>query len=69
MKTVLCFGDSNTWGYDPATRSRFPSHVRWTGVIAERLWDGYRVIADAHGKLGEALAEEVRQLIGSPAKA
>ena len=46
MKTVLCYGDSNTWGYDPATRSRFPPHVRWTGVLAARLGDGYRVIEE-----------------------
>ncbi len=46
MKTVLCYGDSNTWGYDPSTRSRFPPHVRWTGVLAERLGDGFRVIEE-----------------------
>jgi lysophospholipase L1-like esterase len=22
MKTVLCYGDSLTWGYDPKSRSR-----------------------------------------------
>ncbi len=43
MKTVLCFGDSNTWGYDPvATASapfpiRHPHDVRWTGILAREL--------------------------------
>src|SRR5918995_379176 len=37
MRTVLCYGDSNTWGYDPATRKRYPPHVRWTGVLADQL--------------------------------
>lgn len=46
MKTVLCYGDSNTWGYDPATRSRYPSDVRWTGVLAERLGQAYRVVEE-----------------------
>ena len=47
MKTVLCYGDSNTWGYDPATRSRFPPTVRWTGVLADRLGaDYYHVIEE-----------------------
>ena len=46
MKTVLCYGDSNTWGFDPATRTRFPPHVRWTGLLAERLGTGYTVIAE-----------------------
>jgi len=33
--TILCYGDSNTWGYD--TRSylgeRYPEQVRWTGIL------------------------------------
>jgi lysophospholipase L1-like esterase len=46
MKTVLCYGDSNTWGFDPATRTRFPPDVRWTGVLAERLGSEYHVIEE-----------------------
>ena len=46
MRTVLCYGDSNTWGYDPATRERFPPHVRWTGVLATRLGAEYRVVEE-----------------------
>jgi len=46
MKTVLCYGDSNTWGYDPATRTRYRSHARWTGVLATRLGADYRVVEE-----------------------
>jgi lysophospholipase L1-like esterase len=46
MKTVLCYGDSNTWGYDPATRARYPPHVRWTGVLAARLGADFRVVEE-----------------------
>ncbi len=46
MKTVLCYGDSNTWGFDPATRTRFPPHVRWTGVLSARLGTDHRVIEE-----------------------
>ena len=46
MKSVLCYGDSNTWGFDPETRARFPPDVRWTGVLAKQLGDGYRVIEE-----------------------
>ncbi len=46
MRTVLCYGDSNTWGYDPATRTRFPSEVRWTGVLAARLGEEYHVVEE-----------------------
>lgn len=43
---VLCYGDSNTWGYDPASGQRFPPDVRWTGVMARELGEGYRVIEE-----------------------
>jgi len=46
MKTILCFGDSNTWGYDPATKERFSREVRWTGVLKQALGSGYEVIAE-----------------------
>jgi lysophospholipase L1-like esterase len=46
MLEVMCFGDSNTWGYDPATQERFPRNVRWTGVLQETLGNGYRVIEE-----------------------
>jgi lysophospholipase L1-like esterase len=46
MKTVLCYGDSNTWGYDPASKTRFPSDVRWTGVLRQQLGADYLVIEE-----------------------
>jgi lysophospholipase L1-like esterase len=47
MSTILCYGDSNTWGYEPATGNRFPEDVRWPGVLARELGDGFRVIEEA----------------------
>jgi lysophospholipase L1-like esterase len=46
MRTLLCYGDSNTWGYDPVTRGRYPPHVRWTGALATRLGAEYRVVEE-----------------------
>ncbi|HEV2109472.1 MAG TPA: SGNH/GDSL hydrolase family protein [Thermomicrobiales bacterium] len=46
MKTILCFGDSNTWGYDPSTRLRFDPSLRWTGMLQRGLGAGYRVIEE-----------------------
>jgi lysophospholipase L1-like esterase len=43
-RTLLCFGDSNTWGFEPGTMARYPRHVRWPGVVAERLGQGWHVI-------------------------
>jgi lysophospholipase L1-like esterase len=46
MREIMCFGDSNTWGYDPATGGRFGNDVRWTGVLQAALGPGYRVIEE-----------------------
>ncbi|MFO8063046.1 MAG: SGNH/GDSL hydrolase family protein [Spirochaetia bacterium] len=45
-KTILCYGDSNTWGWDPASMSRLGPQERWTGVLQEGLGTGYRVIEE-----------------------
>ncbi len=46
MKTVLCYGDSNTWGYNAATESRYPYEQRWTTVLARELGPEYLVIPE-----------------------
>ena len=37
MPTIVCYGDSNTHGYDAATGGRFARSVRWPGVLAAEL--------------------------------
>ena len=36
--TVLCYGDSNTYGYDPRSyfRDRYPADARWVDILAEK---------------------------------
>ena len=47
MKTVLCFGDSNTWGYVPGSEGeRFSREVRWPRRLASALGDDWDVIAE-----------------------
>jgi lysophospholipase L1-like esterase len=45
-KTILCYGDSNTWGFNPATFGRFPAGVRWTGVLRRALGADYVVVEE-----------------------
>lgn len=45
-KRIVCFGDSNTWGYDALTGGRFDDEVRWPGVLARELGSGYTVIEE-----------------------
>jgi len=49
MFEVLCYGDSNTWGFDPARRERFSSEQRWPGVLQKALGAGYHVIEEGLG--------------------
>ncbi|MBO5892483.1 MAG: hypothetical protein J6Q30_07225 [Oscillospiraceae bacterium] len=46
MKTILCYGDSNTWGCVPGVLTRHPKEVRWTSVLERLLGDEYEVITD-----------------------
>lgn len=43
MKHVMCFGDSNTWGFIPGSGARYDEHTRWTGVLADELGDSWRI--------------------------
>ena len=43
MKRILCYGDSNTWGYTPITGVRYDEHTRWTGRLQDVLGEDYCV--------------------------
>lgn len=47
MKTIVCFGDSNTWGFVPGSDGqRFPRNIRWPTRLATALGDTAEVIAE-----------------------
>jgi lysophospholipase L1-like esterase len=50
MKTILCYGDSNTWGAVPLQSleliERFGRTERWTGVLQRELGQEYEIIAE-----------------------
>jgi len=46
MKTVLCYGDSLTWGYVPDGSGRHALKDRWPTVLQAELGDDVHVIAD-----------------------
>ena len=49
-KSILCFGDSLTWGWIPKKHGppseRYPCDQRWTGVMASQLGDGFHIIEE-----------------------
>jgi lysophospholipase L1-like esterase len=51
MKTILCFGDSNTWGWNPEAvnqtiADRFSPEKRWTGILQSKLGQSFSVIEE-----------------------
>ena len=44
MNKVLCFGDSNTYGYNTFDGSRYDENTRWTGVLQKLAGGGYEII-------------------------
>ena len=48
MNTVLCFGDSNTWGAatEPRPDGRYGYDERWPGVMRRALGSGWTVVEE-----------------------
>lgn len=46
MKSILCYGDSNTWGYNPIDGSRYKKEIRWTTVLQKELGEKYDIISE-----------------------
>lgn len=49
-KSIMCFGDSLTWGWIPvvdgAPSYRYPFDQRWTGTMARTLGEDYNIIEE-----------------------
>lgn len=53
MRSILCFGDSNTWGFMPRkdrppvkAENRYPWDVRWPGRLEKMLGGDWRVVEE-----------------------
>ena len=55
-KTIVCYGDSNTWGAKPDRDERYPRSIRWVSVLQSLLGDEYEVINE--GLNGRTLVAE-----------
>jgi lysophospholipase L1-like esterase len=46
MRSILCYGDSNTWGCSDLERGRHGRWVRWPGVLQRELGVSFYVIEE-----------------------
>lgn len=54
MRRIVCFGDSNTYGFSPFDGSRYSADVRWTGVLDKLLGEKFEVVNE--GKNARTIA-------------
>ena len=48
-KRVLCYGDSNTWGYIAGSNTeRYDEGIRWTSVLQHELGESYTVLEEGY---------------------
>lgn len=47
MKRILCYGDSNTWGYiSGSDHLRYDNTQRWTKILQSKLGDDFEIIEE-----------------------
>ena len=72
--TLICFGDSNTWGFDSRSYigERYPENIRWTGILeSETEWKvenhgiNGRQIPHTPGELS-LICEQMKRWSGEP---
>ncbi len=70
MKTILCYGDSNTYGYVPGTGTRYPKGERWTDILQSLLPADFEVIAEglngrttAYDREGDDIKNGLRHMV------
>ena len=46
VRTILCFGDSNTYGYIPGSGGRYEAGQRWPRRLGMLLGEGHEVLEE-----------------------
>lgn len=58
---ILCFGDSNTYGYRPDGSGRFDADTRWTGLLQKKLGTNDRIIEEGLCGRTTVFSDELRE--------
>ena len=58
---ILCFGDSNTWGYKPDKTGRFDENTRWTALLQKKLDPEYHIIEEGLCGRTTVFQDELRE--------
>lgn len=58
---ILCFGDSNTYGYCPDGSGRFDADTRWIGLLQKKLGTNDRIIEEGLCGRTTVFSDELRE--------
>lgn len=58
---ILCFGDSNTYGYCPDGSGRFDADTRWTGLLQKKLGTNDLIIEEGLCGRTTVFSDELRE--------
>lgn len=61
VMNILCFGDSNTYGYRPDGSGRFDADTRWTGLLQKKLGTNDRIIEEGLCGRTTVFSDELRE--------
>ena len=61
MKTIVCYGDSNTYGYNPENGFRYEYEERWTTILQKELKDSAIVIPEGLNGRTTSFEDELDQ--------
>lgn len=59
MKRILCYGDSNTWGYQAVTGERFSEKERWPCIVQKLLGEQYHIYENGMNARTTAFDDEL----------
>ena len=70
MKTIVCYGDSNTYGYNPHNSLRYDESLIWPSLLQEAFKDDYLVYNEglngrttAYDREGEDVKNGLKKLV------
>lgn len=65
MDTIVCFGDSNTFGFNPKDGSRYSVEQRWSGILKEKLKQHFNIVeAGCNNRTCYSINPESEELTG-----
>lgn len=62
-KNLLCFGDSNTYGYNPFTAGRYGEDVRWTKLLQKMLGDRANLVEEGMNGRTSVFDDPLRECV------